>query len=73
METSKQLIDDSNSDSDEEPPDTLLCVACDKRFKSIKALENHAKSKKHKENLAQLKKALEEDELALEDDVQNSE
>lgn len=60
-----EILDDSNSDEDDDPPDMLLCVACDKRFKSIKALENHGRSKKHKENLCRLKKALEEDDLVL--------
>lgn len=62
-----EILDDSNSDSDDEPPEMLLCVACDKRFKSIKALENHGRSKKHKENLTRLKKALEEDDLVLDE------
>lgn len=35
--------------------DDLYCVACNKTFKTEKAMENHQRSKKHKENLEALK------------------
>lgn len=59
---------DSGSEDDEE--EYLFCVACDKNFKSEKALSNHEKSKKHKENVELIKEQLAEDlfeELHLND------
>lgn len=47
-----QQFDDENSFSEDEEeidPD-LYCVACNKSFRTNKALVNHEKSKKHKEN-----------------------
>lgn len=37
----------------------FYCIACEKRFKSEKALSNHEKSKKHKENLAMIRAEME--------------
>ena len=49
-------------DSDESDYENILyCIACDKNFKSDKALANHEKSKKHKENVELIKNELEED------------
>ena len=42
--------------------DNLYCVACDKRFKTTKAIKNHEKSKVHKANLLQLKLDMKEEE-----------
>jgi len=62
-----------NSDSDSDY-DVLYCIACDKNFKSDKALANHEKSKKHKENVQLIKNELDADifnELCLEDNTLN--
>ncbi|XP_030624724.1 dnaJ homolog subfamily C member 21 [Chanos chanos] len=46
--------------------DDLYCPACDKSFKSDKAMKNHEKSKKHREMVALLRQQLEEeDSLSL--------
>lgn len=58
-------FDDSNDDSDNDKIEQFYCIACDKKFKSEKALSNHEKSKKHKENVELIKNEM-EDEL-LED------
>lgn len=58
-------FDDPNYDSDNDKIDQFYCIACDKTFKSEKALTNHEKSKKHKENVELIKNEM-EDEL-LED------
>uniref|UniRef100_A0A672I2M0 DnaJ homolog subfamily C member 21 n=1 Tax=Salarias fasciatus TaxID=181472 RepID=A0A672I2M0_SALFA len=42
--------------------DDLYCPACDKSFKSDKAMKNHEKSKKHREMVALLRQQLEEDD-----------
>merc|ERR1712039_650088 len=47
-----------SEESEEE--DYLYCIACDKNFKSDKALANHEKSKKHKENVLLIKNELEQ-------------
>lgn len=54
--------EDKSSDDEEtqdflEKPSSLYCVACNKVFKTTKAFQNHENSKKHKENLALLKKS----------------
>lgn len=51
--------DDDSEESDLE--NYLYCIACDKNFKSDKALANHEKSKKHKENVELIKKELDGD------------
>ncbi|XP_061554602.1 dnaJ homolog subfamily C member 21 [Phycodurus eques] len=46
--------------------DDLYCPACDKSFKSDKAMSNHEKSRKHKEMVALLREQLKDDDsLAL--------
>ncbi|XP_018517832.1 dnaJ homolog subfamily C member 21 isoform X3 [Lates calcarifer] len=45
--------------------DDLYCPACDKSFKSDKAMKNHEKSKKHREMVALLRQQLEEEEESL--------
>lgn len=56
--------DGKNSDEaeDAELYDDLYCPACDKSFKTEKAMKNHEKSKKHREMVALLKQQLEEEE-----------
>ncbi|XP_058272031.1 dnaJ homolog subfamily C member 21 isoform X2 [Hemibagrus wyckioides] len=45
--------------------DDLYCPACDKSFKTDKAMKNHEKSKKHREMVALLRQQLQEEEEAL--------
>ncbi|XP_037608271.1 dnaJ homolog subfamily C member 21 isoform X1 [Sebastes umbrosus] len=45
--------------------DDLYCPACDKSFKSDKAMKNHEKSKKHREMVALLRQQLKEEEESL--------
>ncbi|KAM9735856.1 dnaJ homolog subfamily C member 21 isoform 1-T1 [Menidia menidia] len=45
--------------------DDLYCPACDKSFKSDKAMKNHEKSKKHREMLSLLRQQLEEEDASL--------
>ncbi|KAL4822620.1 hypothetical protein H8958_008884 [Nasalis larvatus] len=56
--------DGKNSDEaeDTELYDELYCPACDKSFKTEKAMKNHERSKKHREMVALLKQQLEEEE-----------
>ncbi|XP_004848690.1 dnaJ homolog subfamily C member 21 [Heterocephalus glaber] len=56
--------DGKDSDEAEEVEfyDNLYCPACDKSFKTEKAMKNHEKSKKHREMVALLKQQLEEEE-----------
>ena len=49
---------DLGSQSEEEEVEQFYCVACDKSFKSDKALHNHEKSRKHKENVAIIKQEM---------------
>ncbi|XP_007487531.1 dnaJ homolog subfamily C member 21 [Monodelphis domestica] len=52
----------SDEGEDIEIFDDLYCPACDKSFKTEKAMKNHEKSKKHREMVALLKQQLEEEE-----------
>uniref|UniRef100_A0A4W5PVS8 DnaJ homolog subfamily C member 21 n=1 Tax=Hucho hucho TaxID=62062 RepID=A0A4W5PVS8_9TELE len=45
--------------------DDLYCPACDKSFKSDKAMKNHEKSKKHREMVVLLRQQLEEEDETL--------
>ncbi|XP_034565389.1 dnaJ homolog subfamily C member 21 isoform X2 [Notolabrus celidotus] len=45
--------------------DDLYCPACDKSFKSDKAMKNHEKSKKHREMVALLRQQLQEEDDSL--------
>lgn len=64
---------DSDEDSDDDgtvkldkTAEELECMICGKRFKSIKQLQNHERSKKHLENLAALKGAFRNDDEQVE-------
>ncbi|KAG5834603.1 hypothetical protein ANANG_G00263210 [Anguilla anguilla] len=60
--------DQSGGDATEELVeyyDDIYCPACDKSFKTDKAMKNHEKSKKHREMVALLRQQLEEEELTL--------
>ena len=61
--------DDSGSQSEDEEEEQYYCVACDKAFKTEKALVNHEKSRKHKDNVAAIKREMadeQEDSLSSE-------
>ena len=51
--------DDSTGDSDIDDIQRFYCIACEKSFKSEKALANHEKSKKHRENVELIKQEME--------------
>uniref|UniRef100_K9J1N2 DnaJ homolog subfamily C member 21 n=1 Tax=Desmodus rotundus TaxID=9430 RepID=K9J1N2_DESRO len=53
---------DSDEAEDSELYEELYCPACDKSFKTEKAMRNHEKSKKHREMVALLKQQLEKEE-----------
>uniref|UniRef100_A0AAR2JWX7 DnaJ homolog subfamily C member 21 n=1 Tax=Pygocentrus nattereri TaxID=42514 RepID=A0AAR2JWX7_PYGNA len=53
------------ADEIEEFYDDLYCPACDKSFKSDKAMKNHEKSKKHREMVALLRQQLQEEDESL--------
>ncbi|XP_055968058.1 dnaJ homolog subfamily C member 21 [Sorex fumeus] len=53
---------ESEDAEDAEIYDDLYCPACDKSFRTEKAMKNHEKSKKHREMVALLKQQLEEEE-----------
>ena len=66
---------DSEEESSEEEPDSWRCACCRKEFKSAKQLENHERSKKHKEMLKKYEQKLAK-EAALQDmmnDMEESE
>ena len=52
--------DNSSSQSESEDVESFYCIACEKLFKSDKALRNHEKSKKHRERVALIKEHMEE-------------
>ena len=54
--------DVTHSQSDDEEVEQYYCVACDKAFKTEKALVNHEKSKKHKDKVAAIKREMAENE-----------
>lgn len=55
-------IDVTDSQSDDEEVEQFYCVACDKAFKTEKALVNHEKSRKHKDKVAAIKREMAENE-----------
>ncbi|KAM8742873.1 dnaJ homolog subfamily C member 21 isoform 1-T1 [Acanthopagrus schlegelii] len=67
-ENSEEAGDADQPDGDEltiDYYDDLYCPACDKSFKSDKAMKNHEKSKKHKEMVVLLRQQLEDEEESL--------
>ncbi|XP_078378890.1 dnaJ homolog subfamily C member 21-like [Oculina patagonica] len=54
--------DVADSQSDDEEVEHYYCVACDKAFKTEKALVNHEKSRKHKDKVAAIKQEMAEQE-----------
>ncbi|XP_066285142.1 dnaJ homolog subfamily C member 21-like [Branchiostoma lanceolatum] len=57
--------EEEEEEEEEEIYDDLYCVACNKTFKTDKALANHEQSKKHKEKVAILKQQMEEEEVTM--------
>ncbi|GIY59389.1 dnaJ homolog subfamily C member 21 [Caerostris darwini] len=60
----------TNDAAEDDDTDALYCVACEKDFRSEKAMKNHENSKKHKENVALLKYLMEEEEAAHQNNVE---
>ena len=60
-------------DSQSEDEEQFYCVACDKSFKTEKALINHERSRKHKENVAVIKRQMEENEQVENQNLGSSE
>lgn len=54
--------DVNESQSDNGEVEQFYCVACDKAFKTEKALVNHEKSRKHKDKVAAIKREMAENE-----------
>lgn len=54
--------DVSDSQSEEFEEEQFYCVACDKVFKTDKALHNHEKSRKHKSNVEAIKREMADDQ-----------
>ena len=54
--------DVTESQSDDEEVEQFYCVACDKAFKTEKALVNHEKSRKHKDKVTVIKREMAENE-----------
>jgi DnaJ family protein A protein 5 len=63
---SDESSDDGGAVKLEKTAEELECMICGKRFKSIKQLHNHERSKKHLENLAALKGAFRNDDEQVE-------
>lgn len=53
--------DNPSSQSEIQDFESFYCIACEKLFKSDKALKNHEKSKKHRERVALIKEVMEDD------------
>jgi len=60
--SSESNSDEADEEDDDEP---LYCIACEKAFKTPKAMENHERSKKHKDIVAELKKHMQAEDAAL--------
>mmetsp|Transcript_24178 Transcript_24178/g.67032 ORF Transcript_24178/g.67032 Transcript_24178/m.67032 type:complete len:492 (-) Transcript_24178:355-1830(-) len=72
-EIAQALLDDeeeylsSSSEEEDEEPDVWRCEVCRKDFKSNAQLENHMKSKKHKENYKKHLKKLEKEQQVMDE------
>lgn len=51
----------ASSQSESEDLEDFYCIACEKLFKSDKALKNHEKSRKHREKVELIRQVMEED------------
>uniref|UniRef100_A0A914XYD0 Uncharacterized protein n=1 Tax=Panagrolaimus superbus TaxID=310955 RepID=A0A914XYD0_9BILA len=64
---------DNGDSGDEEQAEGQYCVVCEKGFKTSKSYANHLKSRKHKQELEELRKHMkEEDALLLQDEEEES-
>lgn len=63
---SDESDDDDGTVKLDKTSEDLECMICGKRFKSVKQLQNHERSKKHLENLAALKGAFRNDDEQVE-------
>ncbi|CAH1422419.1 unnamed protein product [Lactuca virosa] len=61
MEDSGEVVVEEEEEEDERKNE-FYCVVCGKKFKSDKQWKNHEQSKKHKEKVAELREAFEEEE-----------
>lgn len=52
-------------DGEQAADDPLYCVACEKSFKSERAMENHENSRKHRDMVAKLREHMREEEHEL--------
>ncbi|KAI3766931.1 hypothetical protein L2E82_17010 [Cichorium intybus] len=64
MEDSDEVVMEEEEEEDERKNE-FYCVVCGKKFKSDKQWKNHEQSKKHKEKVAELKEAFEEEDEDL--------
>lgn len=70
MEKELQALENNYGGSDvEEEAESNYCVVCNKQLRNEKAYGNHLKQKKHRENVAALKKLLEEDSSVVAHDI----
>ena len=53
------------SEEEEVEDDPLYCVACEKSFKSAAAMDNHKRSKKHKECVAALAQLMQDEDASM--------
>jgi DnaJ family protein A protein 5 len=61
--------DDVDTDDDDvETADQLYCIACEKSFRTVKSLDNHKQSKRHRDAVNELKKHMQADDQWLIDD-----
>ncbi|XP_018605715.1 dnaJ homolog subfamily C member 21 [Scleropages formosus] len=65
QEGDEQGAGDALTDELGEYYDDLYCPACDKAFKTDKAMKNHEKSRKHREMVVLLRQQLEEEDMSL--------
>ena len=70
MEKELQALENNYGGSDvEEEAECNYCVACNKQLRNERAYGNHLKQKKHRENVAALKKLLVEDSSVVAHDI----
>ncbi|KAG9151580.1 hypothetical protein Leryth_021901 [Lithospermum erythrorhizon] len=76
VEEEEESLDFDESLEEEHKEEELYCVACGKKFKSEKQWKNHEQSKKHKEKVAELRKAFSDEDKTVidaEDDKEDVE
>lgn len=70
LEESKMIWDDDEDDKRKKKGKgevEMYCVVCNKKFKSEKQWKNHEQSKKHREKVAELRSAFDDEDEALKD------